>query len=314
MAVKVHSVEQNLQSHEVKDKSKFHGLIFFLSKMFILPLRYNEDGTQFEFSFLHVKTLIWTIIYFMPTTLSVLWWTLQGSFLEDYTKHAKEVYTLFDFYFIISMQVFMILPNQFIIIMTVCTHWKKFSELSLECKFSHMKTMFLFLVVFEMSGLLIALGSFLTIGKLMTQYSLMENMMNHIISYIIPFAWNRFFDTIAFFMWICHIQTMKMKIENPPHLHRRQWIFDTITYYEKFQKHFNTISLELVPPSQVYWLIMCFLSVGLSFGTKNINIFSLIVVMSGFFLLSIGYLILLKIYLFNIHDLNERLKNIQVSY
>ena len=106
---------------------------------------------------------------------------------------------------------------------------------------------------------------------------------------------------------------MTKKIENPPTYDKTEWIFNTIIYYDKFQKSYNGVSFQQVPPSQFYWIVLLFLSVGLSFGTKNVDTFALIVMMTGFFLLSLAFLIQLKVFLFTIHDLNCSLINIKVK-
>ena len=313
MSVKVHNMDKKDIENNKISPSNFTRLVRFLSKVFLLPIGYNKDFTKVEFKVFSIKSVIWSLIFSTPIISTTIWYSLKGHF-NAYITIARDVYTPFDLYFMVVLQTGFVLPLELIFPIFTCKLWRDFPELSLanDLKMSRKKSLLGLLLIFAGSGILLSLGNYLTIGKRMTEISQLEVILTHL-AYIVPFLTNRFLDVMNLSLILALIQTMTQKIEKPPVKDKDIWIFNTMTLYDRFQKQVNSLTLIIIPVSQVIWIMFAFLSVGLSFGTKNVDTPALSITMFAYFSIGIGFLILTKVLLFAIHDLKDSLINIQVK-
>ena len=63
--------------------------------------------------------------------------------------------------------------------------------------------------------------------------------------------------------------------------------------------------------SQIIWIFLCFLAIGLTFGLESVEKLPLRFSRIGYGILSLEYLLILKSFLFLIHSLNESLNDIK---
>ena len=83
--------------------SKFVKFIRLMSNCYILPLRYSRDFAEVNFSILHWKTLMSSLVMALPFTLTVIVWLviMQRDFLPQLIEKSMKVYTTFDMAFIL---------------------------------------------------------------------------------------------------------------------------------------------------------------------------------------------------------------------
>ena len=83
--------------------SKFVKFIRLMSNCYILPLRYSRDFAEVNFSILHWKTLVSSLVMSLPFTLTVIVWLviMQRDFLPQLIEKSLKVYITFDMAFIL---------------------------------------------------------------------------------------------------------------------------------------------------------------------------------------------------------------------
>ena len=87
--------------------SKFVKFIRLMSNCYILPLRYSRDFAEVNFSILHWKTLVSSLVMSLPFTLTVIVWLviMQRDFLPQLIEKSLKVYITFDMVFILHILV-----------------------------------------------------------------------------------------------------------------------------------------------------------------------------------------------------------------
>ena len=83
--------------------SKFVKFIRLMSNCYILPLRYSRDFAEVNFSILHWKTLVSSLVMSLPFILTVIVWLviIQRDFLPQLIEKSLKVYITFDMVFIL---------------------------------------------------------------------------------------------------------------------------------------------------------------------------------------------------------------------
>ena len=83
--------------------SKFVKFIRLMSNCCILPLRYSRDFAEVNFSILHWKTFVSSLVMSLPFILTVIVWLviIQRDFLPQLIEKSLKVYITFDMVFIL---------------------------------------------------------------------------------------------------------------------------------------------------------------------------------------------------------------------
>ena len=83
--------------------SKFVKFIRLMSNCYILPLRYSRDFAEVNFSILHWKTFVSSLVMSLPFILTVIVWLviMQRDFLPQLIEKSLKVYITFDMVFIL---------------------------------------------------------------------------------------------------------------------------------------------------------------------------------------------------------------------
>ena len=82
-------------------------------------------------------------------------------------------------------------------------------------------------------------GNFVTVGPLLTEYSMIGNTLNII---IVPTLLAFYHVLLVAIVWVMHmslIQNLTEKIENVPLIDVEKWAFDTVLLYRKFKDMYS---------------------------------------------------------------------------
>ena len=115
-------------------------------------------------------------------------------------------------------------------------------ELSLDSTLvirKHSKSILALFVVFNVGSVCMGVGSYLTLGPRMTGYTVTENILNHIVAVVLPFASNMVWNAVILSILLSLVEEMREKIEKPELGNLKNWIYDTMAVFKKFQKSFN---------------------------------------------------------------------------
>ena len=226
----------------VKEVNQFTKFIRILSVCHLLPLRFNRDYSRVKFSFLHYKTFVSLFISSLPFLVSCCWWWFYGDFVNDYLETALKVYG-FDFYVMITLAFSIIAPFGVMdIIVWMSKIFADLPELSLDSTLvirKHSKSILALFVVFNVGSVCMGVGSYLTLGPRMTGYTVTENILNHIVAVVLPFASNMVWNAVILSILLSLVEEMREKIEKPELGNLKNWIYDTMAVFKKFQKSFN---------------------------------------------------------------------------
>ena len=226
----------------VKEVNQFTRFIRILSVCHLLPLRFNRDYSCVKFSFLHYKTFVSLFISSLPFLVSCCWWWFYGDFVNDYLETALKVYG-FDFYVMITLAFSIIAPFGVMdIIVWMSKIFADLPELSLDSTLvirKHSKSILALFVVFNVGSVCMGVGSYLTLGPRMTGYTVTENILNHIVAVVLPFASNMVWNAVILSILLSLVEEMREKIEKPELGNLKNWIYDTMAVFKKFQKSFN---------------------------------------------------------------------------
>ena len=112
--------------------SKFTKFIRFLSNIYILPIEYKNDFKDVKFTLISLRTFISFIMLSTPISLAMIWWfVFQWDFLSQYFEESLNVYHLFDFVQMFTIQVVVLFPSGiFLTILWICYIWANFPTLS----------------------------------------------------------------------------------------------------------------------------------------------------------------------------------------
>ena len=92
--------------------SKFAKLIRLLSKVYVIPLRYNSDFTEVKFSVCHWKTFVCFLVQSIPLSMAGIWWTVfQRDFFLQYLEEISYIYSGFDLSIILFVMLNFINPS-----------------------------------------------------------------------------------------------------------------------------------------------------------------------------------------------------------
>ena len=82
-------------------------------------------------------------------------------------------------------------------------------------------------------------GNFVTVGPLLTEYSMIENTLNII---IVPTLLAFYHVLLVAIVWVMHmslIQNLTEKIENVPLIDVEKWALETVLLYRKFKDMYS---------------------------------------------------------------------------
>ena len=222
--------------------SKFTWFIRFLSRIYILPLHFNQDYSEADFSIFHYRTFISLFLNSIPFICSFVLWFFQDQLLKEYLDASSSVYIQFDFFF---MRVFFseqLTPFLFIFVIIACKVWVAVPELALdaELNFTRTKKALMGSVALSLLGAtFVVIGNYLAIYQKLTEYSTTQNIINLIIAILLPWIWSCFMFTVSFAMLISIIQKMTEKIETGPSFDIESWVFQTIMLFKRLQEALN---------------------------------------------------------------------------
>ena len=229
--------------------SMFTAFIRFFSKIYILPLRFNQDQSKVEFSIFHYKTFISFFLNSLPSMFSFILWSVQDGFYPQYMDASLTVYTEFDFFFVVLFFYENIAPIAFSFIIISSQVWAATPELSLDIgiSFSQSRRSLICSLVISFLGLFcVIFGSYLSLAPKFPDNSTLQNISNLIFAFIIPWIWSSFITFLSFAMLLAIIQKMTEKVENVPSFDVESWAFDTIELFNKLQRALNFPCLFII--------------------------------------------------------------------
>ena len=227
----------------------FTAFIRFFSKIYILPLRFNQDYSKVEFSIFHYKTFISLFLNSLPSIFSFILWTIQDNFYLKYMDASLTLYTEFDFFFVVLFYYENIAPFAFCTLVIACKVWAEMPELSLDVGISFSRSRKSFVCSFIISSLgifCVIFGSYLALAPKFSENTTIQNVSNLILAFIIPWFWSSFILFVSFAMLLAVIQKMTEQVENVPNLDLESWAFDTINLFNKLQKSLNFPCLFII--------------------------------------------------------------------
>ena len=133
MQIKIQPNGKNVNKNS--SASKFTKFIRFSSNIYILPIEYKNDFKDVKFTLISLRTFISFIMLSTPISLAMIWWfVFQWDFLSQYFEESLNVYHLFDFVQMFTIQVVVLFPSGiFLTILWICYIWANFPTLSQVC-------------------------------------------------------------------------------------------------------------------------------------------------------------------------------------
>ena len=229
--------------------SMFTAFIRFFSKIYILPLRFNEDYSEVEFSIFHYKTFISLFLNSIPSLFSSILWIAQNKVFQQYMDVSLTVYTKFDFVFIVLFYYENIFPFAFLSLVISCQVWVATPELSLDSRITFTRSREALICSFAINlfGLFcVIFGNYLALSPKFPEYSIIQNILNLIFAFMLPWFWSSFIAFISLAMLLSIIQKMTEKVENVPCLEVESWAFETIKLFTRLKTAFNLPCLFII--------------------------------------------------------------------
>ena len=137
----------------------------------------------------------------------------------------------------------------------------------------------------------------------MEKYSNYDNFMNIFVIGLIPSEINVMNQALMCMMFFALTERITHSVQNVQRVEHD--IIRKVEMFRKFQKLMNFPIFYVVGASQVMWIVTMFFSFGLFVGDSKLDSISLILIMTGYSLYSMAFLLFLKNIFFKMHDLND---------
>ena len=195
---------------------------------------------------------------------------------------------------------------------------------------------YIFLSILSILGITMELlGIFLATAPILEQYSQSKVFVNIFVVGFIPASFNMLIVLPPWILLSSMTQHVEEEIFSISKYSTTREVREMVLIFDKYQKAFNlpalinlsaryetrqttvynfekgqSISYLSLCSSQICWIVVSFLAIGLAIGANQLSLMPLTISMIGFILHTFMFLFLFKIFLFQLHDVNKSRRNL----
>ena len=216
-------------------------LVYYLSKLYILPLNINHQEGTIKFAFLSFRTLIHVLVVSIPFGLSLTWIFLQPThYLKDCWKAFFHVFETSDILIMSFYPGITLLPPMNLMLTSIVSKaWASHPDLTFHQKLQfprNIKCVSYSFILLIVSIIFVFWGLFWSMSIILTQYSTVRNFVTFFLALGFPSIFNIIMLFIYSIMWYSMMDQIQDKIKNPPQDPPEIWVWarESIHTFQRF--------------------------------------------------------------------------------